>query len=142
MESQRKTRKRKPSEEQVLEKQIQAEIVKDLQEAGIFCFHVPNEAGSRSTAEMMQLIAQGLRPGVADLVVWWPTDGGSKDIYVEVKTPTGTQKKNQETFEKYCTASGREYYLVRSADTVRQWIADLKKTLEWERFGRGRKRNG
>ncbi len=74
---------------------------------------------------MGQFISMGLRPGVGDLIVWWPTGIG----YVEVKAPTGRQSENQKHFQARCKEYGVPYDLVRSVEDVQRLIAIYKKTV-------------
>lgn len=80
---------------------IQAKIVAHLQEKGIFCHSVPNEAAS-SAKQMMRLISMGLRRGVADLVVWWPDGIG----YLEVKTERASNPKRKKPLKNDALAMG------------------------------------
>ncbi len=102
-------------EKEKSEARIQQEIVQFLQSENIFCHSVPNEAGGRSMIAQSQLVAMGLRSGVADLVVWWPDGIG----YVEVKDRKGKQSKRQIVFEQKCKDHGIDYRLVRSVEDVR-----------------------
>ena len=105
-----------------LESQIQANICKLLQLHHIYFHSVPNElagGGKGAKIRMGQFISMGLRPGVADLVVFWPSGIG----YVEVKTPTGRQSEHQKRFQERCESYGVPYDLVRSVEDVQQLIA-------------------
>lgn len=95
------------------EAKIQAAIVQLLQLHGIYRHSVPNERLSSPQA-MGRLISMGLRPGVADLVVWWPSGIG----YLEVKAPKGRQSEKQKAFQKRCEEYGVPYDLAYSVDDV------------------------
>lgn len=97
---------------------IQEEIVRYLQKEKIFCHSVPNEADGRSKMRQAQLVAMGLRGGVADLVVWWPSMEGIRIGYLEVKAKKGIQSERQKTFESLCKTNGIRYDLVRSLEEV------------------------
>lgn len=56
------------------------------------------------------LISTGLKKGVSDLIVLMP----KRVIFVEVKTPTGSQSPDQKEFESLVKNLGFEYYLIRS----------------------------
>lgn len=56
------------------------------------------------------LISTGLKKGVSDLIVLMP----KRVIFVEVKTPIGSQSPEQKDFESLVKNLGFEYYLVRS----------------------------
>jgi hypothetical protein len=103
------------------EAQIQSEIVKYLQSRSVYCHSVPNEGaggGSGAAVRTGQLITMGLKPGVADLVVWWPWGIG----YVEVKTPDGVQSERQKHFQYRCQNYGVEYVVVRSVKDVQEYL--------------------
>ena len=100
------------------EAKIQVEIVKFLQQQEIFCHSVPNERRSSPQA-MGRLIAMGLRPGVADLVVWWAHGIG----YIEVKAEKGRLSDAQKKFKTRCENSGVSYDVVYS-------LYDVKKLLD------------
>ncbi len=104
-----------------LESQIQANICKLLQLHHIFHHSIPNElagGGKGAKIRMGQFISMGLKPGTADLCVWWPSGIG----YVEVKTPTGRQSDNQKRFQERCKEYGVPYDLVRSVEDVERLI--------------------
>ena len=106
---------------QHLESQIQVQICKLLQLHKIYFHSCPNElagGGKGAKIRMGQFISMGLRPGVADLVVFWPSGIG----YVEVKTPTGRQSDNQKRFQERCESYGVPYDLVRSVEDVERLI--------------------
>ena len=73
-------------------------------------FSVPNE--SKSKRETLQKKAIGMMSGVSDLIIIRPKEV----LFIEVKTPTGTQSKSQKIFEKIVKALGFNYYLVRSLE--------------------------
>lgn len=79
-------------------------------------FSVPNE--NKSKRETLQKKAIGMMSGVSDLIIIRPKEV----LFVEVKTPTGTQSKSQKTFEKIVTALGFNYYLVRSLEEFQSLI--------------------
>ena len=97
---------------------IQAEVVQLLQKNGIFCHSVPNEGAGTDMIRTTQLIALGLRKGVADLVVWWPDGIG----YLEMKKPGGTQSPEQKVFEMKCREYGVAYDLAHSVEEVESLI--------------------
>lgn len=104
------------------EAKIQCAICQLLQLHHIYYHSVPNElagGGKSAKIRMGQFISLGLRKGVADLVVFWPSGIG----YVEVKTPTGRQSDNQKHFQARCEEYGVPYDLVRSVEDVQRLIA-------------------
>ena len=62
----------------------------------------------------MQLVAMGLRPGVADLVVLTPPTV----VFLEVKTPEGKQSEKQEKFQKKVESMGYVYKIVRCTEDI------------------------
>lgn len=102
------------------EAKIQAAIVKALHDAGVFCHSVPNEAAGSNAIRQGQMITMGLRPGVADLVVWLP---GGRITYVEVKAPGGKQSPAQIRFEARCKEAGIPYGVVRSVDETFSFLS-------------------
>lgn len=104
------------------ELKIQAECYRWLRGMGVFCHSIPNEADGRSAVAQMQLMAAGLVPGVADMLVWWPVSGSDEVElgYLEFKTRTGRQSEYQKTFEKKCVSCGISYDLARSLDDVKE----------------------
>ena len=85
-------------------------------------FAVPNGAsrskkkvrGRTISIEGQRLKAEGVRAGVADLIVFY--DG--RAIALEVKTVKGKQEPSQLAWEKTCVDAGVPYYVVRSIDDV------------------------
>lgn len=74
-------------------------------------FSVPN-GGSRHKVEANKLKATGQLAGVSDLVVLLY----QKTIFVEIKTPKGTQSESQIMFENNVTRLGFKYYIARSVE--------------------------
>ena len=62
----------------------------------------------------MQLIAMGMRPGAADLVVLVPPGV----VFLEVKAPDGEQSERQVRFKERVQAMGYRYEVVRSVEDV------------------------
>ena len=103
------------------EAKMQAEIVKYLQSEGVFSHSIPNEAYGRSVVAQMQLVSMGMRPGAADLVVWFPATPKGEGVtvgYLEVKTAKGKQSPSQVKFQKRCEKAGVFYAVVRSVEDV------------------------
>ena len=98
---------------------IQAGICRTLQEAGVFFFSIPNEGAGDDRRRQMTMMAMGLRPGVADLCVWWPKEDGLVTVgFLEVKTRNGRQSTSQRKFEMLCRIRGVPYSVVRSVEDV------------------------
>lgn len=108
---------------------IQCAIVKYLQSESIYFFAIVNEAHGRSKVSQMQLVSQGLRSGVSDMLLFLPMPKSpDKIIFVEVKNPEKwKQSDNQKKFEKRVTDSGYEYHLVFSVPDVEKIVEDHKR---------------
>jgi hypothetical protein len=79
-------------------------------------FHVAN-GGSRNKAEAGKLKGMGVRRGVADLFLSVPNDAlYAHGLYIECKTPDGTQSKEQKEFEAKVTYEGYLYKICRDVD--------------------------
>jgi len=74
-------------------------------------FSIPNEGKPN-------MIYTGLYPGASDLYV----RHYGKELFIEVKTPTGIQSPNQKKFEQHCIQMNVPYYLVRSLDEFKTVI--------------------
>ena len=77
-------------------------------------FSVPND--SESKEETMRKKATGLKAGVSDLIVLLP----GKTLFIEVKTPTGTQSESQKEFQSHVERLGFKYFLVRNLEEFQQ----------------------
>jgi hypothetical protein len=109
------------------EAHIQAAIVGDLSSQGIYCHSVPNEGAGKDKLRTMQMITMGLRPGTADLVVWFPW---GEIGYLEVKTESGRLSEKQKRFKRRCEDHGVFYAVVRSVDDVDVLIRAHKRDKE------------
>jgi hypothetical protein len=109
------------------EAHIQAAIVGDLSSQGIYCHSVPNEGAGKDKLRTMQMITMGLRPGTADLVVWFPW---GEIGYLEVKTESGRLSERQKRFKRRCEDHGVFYAVVRSVDDVDVLIQAHKRDKE------------
>lgn len=84
---------------------------------------IPNEGDPR-------LVQIGAYPGASDTLVFLRQAGKPMWIlWIEIKTPTGTQKKNQKKFEAMIKEMGMEgefmeYHLARSKDDFMKIITD------------------
>lgn len=81
-------------------------------------FAVPN-GGARSKATAGKLKAEGVVPGVADLILLVPRiEEGCKNIThalcIEMKTPTGKQSTEQKLWQLDVEQYGYKYVVVRS----------------------------
>lgn len=83
-------------------------------------FAVPN-GGHRHIRTASKMKAEGVRAGVADLILDYPGNLGDM-VYIEMKTEKGRQSGNQKEFEKRCQEKGRSYRIVRNFDEFRELI--------------------
>ncbi len=87
-------------------------------------FAVPN-GGSRNKLEAINLKRQGVKSGVADVLLLIPK-GGFASLCLEFKTKTGKQSPEQKEFQKQAEKCGSKYVIVRSVkeaiDKVREYL--------------------
>lgn len=84
-------------------------------------FAVPN-GGSRNKLEAINLKHQGVKSGVADVILLIPK-GGFASLCLEFKTKTGKQSPEQKEFQKQAENCGSKYVIVRS---VKEAIEEMK----------------
>lgn len=84
-------------------------------------FAVPN-GGSRNKLEAINLKRQGIKSGVADVLLLIPR-GGFASLCLEFKTKTGKQSPEQKEFQKQAENCGSKYVIVRS---VKEAIDEMK----------------
>ena len=99
-------------------------------------FAVPN-GGARSKATAGKLKAEGVVPGVADLILLVPRcvkahddEGWYNTIHalcIEMKTKRGYQSQAQKEWQKKVEAAGYRYVIVRS---VEQFIKEINDYLK------------
>ena len=106
------------------ESKIQSAIVKLLRYEGYLVAAIPN-GGERSKATGAILKREGVLAGHSDLNIYT----GETVIFVEVKTPKGTQSENQIKFEETVKKMGYQYLIWRSIDDCIDWI-NLQNGLE------------
>ena len=87
-------------------------------------FAVPN-GGSRNKLEAINLKRQGVKSGVADVLLLIPK-GGFASLCLEFKTKTGKQSDEQKEFQKQAEKCGSKYVIVRSVkeaiEKVREYL--------------------
>lgn len=93
-------------------------------------FAVPN-GGARSKATAGKLKAEGVVPGVADLILLVPQNLHQHDEYeaetyhalcIEMKTPKGRQSPEQGLWQLKVEEQGYRYVVVRSFDEFKETI--------------------
>lgn len=99
------------------EARLQQECVqwfrKNFYKKGII-FSVPNER--KDYLEIKPLLQTGLLSGASDLIVVMK----GVVLFVELKTPTGTQGKKQKQFQDNVEAFGFDYCLIRDLESFKK----------------------
>ena len=99
-------------------------------------YHIANE-GSTSKAYVGGIRkAEGLVPGVPDLMLNIPARYGNKLYHffgIEMKTAKGKQSPSQKAFQAYFEAAGNHYFIVRSLEEftarVTEYVNHMPKDL-------------
>lgn len=91
-------------------------------------FHCPN-GGGRSKAESGILKAMGVKPGVPDFVLPFPSAGGYSGLAIELKSETGHLSDEQRVWLLNAYKQGWCISVVR---TLEQHMAVIKEFLEGE----------
>ena len=86
-----------------------------------FIFAVPN-GGSRHKIEAANMKRQGVKRGVADVILQIPKKGYAS-LCLEFKTSTGKQSAEQKEYQRQVEMAGSKYVIVRS---VEQAIRELQ----------------
>jgi hypothetical protein len=82
--------------------------------------HVPN-GGSRDLRTAQRLKAEGVLPGVADLVLFIPTQT-HHGLFIELKVKPNKQSAHQKEWEKLVTAMNYAYVVVYSFEDFKLQI--------------------
>ena len=80
-------------------------------------WHTPN-GGWRARATAGRLKAEGVMPGVADIVIVWK----GRCIAIELKAKTGSQSKAQKVWADHFTLAGGAYAVCRSVEAVERFL--------------------
>jgi hypothetical protein len=88
-------------------------------------FAIPN-GGSRNKLEAINLKRQGVKRGVADVLLLIPRCGFAS-LCLEFKTKTGKQSDDQKEFQEQAENCGSKYVIVRS---VKDAIDEMKNYLK------------
>ncbi len=111
-----------PQRPKVTEAMVQRSIVEYLRLRNILFFSVLNElagGGKQAKVRMKRAIGMGLLAGVSDLVVVLE----NAVIFMEVKSESGRQSKNQKWFQSVVEHLGHTYIIVRN-------VADVERALD------------
>lgn len=82
-------------------------------------FHVQNKA--RNDIEGAKFKALGVVGGISDLIL--VTEG--RVVFIELKTGTGVQSKEQRDFQQKVEARGHSYHIVRTETEFRGLVTSL-----------------
>ncbi len=85
-------------------------------------FAVPN-GGSRNKIEAANLMRQGVKSGVADVILLIPRKGFAS-LCMEFKTSKGKQSDEQTIFQKQAEKCGSKYVIVRSVANAIEIVKD------------------
>lgn len=91
----------------------------------LFC--VPN-GGARNPREASIMKAEGIRRGVADLILLVARDGYGA-LCLETKTETGKQSPEQKEWQKQAEKAGNKYVIFRSVDEFIDIVTDYLSTI-------------
>ena len=101
-----------------LEKDIQREIMQLLQYKRIWFRRMNTGATQYTDAYGKKRFIRFGSKGMADLLVWF----NNRCWWMEVKTKTGKQNKNQQIFQQEVTQAGMVYIVVRGvADVIKEF---------------------
>ena len=121
-----------------LEDAFQVQVVQFFERAvsplDAYIFAVPN-GGKRGKIEGARFKTQGVRAGVADLVIMleW-----GKTAFLELKSPSGTVSPAQRVFRATCERLGHPYGVCKTLEEVESFLRDtLSLRLKATCFGRG-----
>lgn len=94
-----------------------------------YLFAIPN-GGARDVITGARLKAEGVLPGVADLMLAVPNKK-YHGLFVEMKTDTGRQQKSQRDFQYAILRKGYHYEICRSKQefihTIETYLNDVSK---------------
>lgn len=94
----------------------------------LLLYAVPN-GGFRNKATAQRMHSEGVVAGVADLILFLPTQD-SHALCIEMKTPQGRQSDKQKAWQKAVEAVGYKYIICRSFQNFIFEVAKyLKNTL-------------
>ncbi len=112
----------KPLSESQIQKQCVAWFRERYADIERMFFAVGN-GGKRNvwTAKIMK--DEGVRAGVADLILLIPLQGYAA-LCIEMKTPVGTQSAEQKAFEKECKKYKVKYVVCRSLEDFQREVKE------------------
>lgn len=81
-------------------------------------WHTPN-GGKRNAREAARLKAQGVMPGVSDVLIMWNEFGSVGVACIELKAPKGTTSEAQKDFLAFANSVECWTFICRSVDDVK-----------------------
>jgi hypothetical protein len=112
------------------EHDLQVWFTTQLNRKGIFYFAVPN-GGQRNKIEAIRLNSEGVRSGVADLVLMLEN---GKALFVELKILKGVQSPNQKEFERNCIMRGFDYLLLKGRASCELFLNNFENKFDKNGF--------
>lgn len=88
-------------------------------------FAVPN-GGSRHKIEAVNMKRQGVKRGVADVILQVPKKGFAS-LCLEFKTPTGRQSDEQKEYQRQVEMAGSKYVVVQTVGQAIKVVQDYLK---------------
>lgn len=98
------------------ERQLQRQVCKALDLAGVVYFHCGNERAGR--IERMMLAAEGVKAGVPDLGFPFALSGLPRMGWVELKSKAGSLTTEQRWWRDYLKSCGHEWACLKSVESV------------------------
>lgn len=94
-----------------------------LQYTDLLSWHTPN-GGKRNKREAARLKRMGVRPGVADVMLYWlDSDLCMNAGAIELKCGKNKLQPSQVTFRNDWMNTGGHYAICRSVDEVMHWLS-------------------
>ena len=92
-------------------------------------FAVPN-GGSRHKIEAANMKRQGVKRGVADVILQIPKKGYAS-LCLEFKTSTGKQSAEQKEYQRQVEMAGSKYVIVRSVEQAIRGTATVFRLIDF-----------
>lgn len=90
----------------------------------LLIFHVPNERRG-GVGTVMHFKRLGVRPGVADYLVFGTKGRPFSDAAIELKDEDGEQSESQVAFQQWWESSGKLYFVVRTLEEFQGVVQGL-----------------
>jgi len=103
-----------------IEHSLQVAIIQYLRFEKVFVIAIPN-GGRRDVTTGARLKKEGVVAGAPDLVLIL---NNGEVVWVELKTPKGSQQKTQKWFEEELLKRGHKYFIWRSLDDAKAFVQE------------------